>query len=121
MDFNRYFRGVALFNRGAFFESHEVFEDAWRDAPEPERKFLQGLIQAAVAFHHHGRGNPKGARSLLGRALENLAPFPGEFGGLELGPLRQSIADWQQALDKQIEVPALPTLRLSVAAKDPRA
>jgi predicted metal-dependent hydrolase len=38
-------RGVTLFNRGVFFDAHEVLEDVWQAAPEREKKSLQGLIQ----------------------------------------------------------------------------
>ena len=41
--------GVELLNRGEFYDAHEVLEDVWRAAPEPERRFLQGLMQVAVA------------------------------------------------------------------------
>ncbi len=117
MDSSLFLRGIALFNQADFFECHEVLEDAWRDAPEPERKFLQALIQTAVAFHHHSRGNSVGARSLLERAHRNLAAYPGEFGGIELTPLRQSMVDWQEALDKKIGTPTLPTLKSCIAGK----
>jgi len=117
MDSGLFLRGIALFNQADFFESHEVLEEVWRDAPEPERKFLQALIQAAVAFHHHSRGNSIGARSLLERAHRNLAAYPEEFGGIELTPLRQSIVDWQEALDNKTAVPTLPTLKSCIAGK----
>ena len=54
-------RGIALFNHGEFFEAHEVLEDVWRAAPPGEKKFLQGLIQVAVSFHHRSTGNLIGA------------------------------------------------------------
>jgi uncharacterized protein len=111
MESEQYFRGVALFNHAAFFECHELLEHAWRDAPLPEKKFLQGLIQTAVAFHHYSRGNSTGARSLLARALRNLAGYPQEFGGLELASLRQSIVNWQDALDHGAALPPLPELK----------
>jgi predicted metal-dependent hydrolase len=117
MDSGQYSRGIALFNQAAFFACHEVLEDAWRDAPGPERKFLQALIQTAVAFHHYSRGNSTGARSLLGRALHNLAAYPGEFGGIDLELLRRSIVDWQEALDKGTSTPSLPVLQLCPAGK----
>ena len=110
MDSDLYRRGILLFNDGDFFAAHEVLEDAWREAPEPERKFLQGLIQTAVAFHHYSRQNQVGARSLLKRALENLEKYPDDFGGLKLQPLRLSIADWLEALDKEATVPPLPKI-----------
>src|SRR5882724_10157595 len=95
-----YLHGIRLFNRGAFFEAHEVLEDVWRPATEPERKFLQGLIQVAVAFHHHSTGNLVGARSLLARAAKNLSGYSETFGGIQLSQLLNCIAEWQQALAK---------------------
>ncbi len=38
--------------------------------------FLQGLIQWAVAFEHHRRGNAHGARVLLGPRLEPAGATP---------------------------------------------
>jgi hypothetical protein len=114
MKSSQFSRGLALFNRADFFAAHEALEDVWREAPEPERKFLQALIQTAVAFHHYSKGNPIGARSLLVRALRNLENYPAEFGGLDLAPLRQSIADWQAALDHGNPPPPLPAFKSRV-------
>ncbi len=41
-------------------------------AEEPEKTFLQGLIQVAAAFHHFQRGNCAGTISLLRSALRRL-------------------------------------------------
>ena len=38
-------RGVDLFNRGEFWESHEAWEQIWLRHSEPSRVFLQALIQ----------------------------------------------------------------------------
>jgi predicted metal-dependent hydrolase len=102
--------GVELFNRAAFFEAHEALEDVWRAAPGPEKKFLQGLIQVAVALYHHGNGNLVGARSVLRRAFRNLSRYPEGFGGIHLAGLLDSISDWQRALDESTPVPPLPTI-----------
>jgi len=56
-----YLQGIERFNRGEYFESHEVWEGLWRREPEPPRSFYQGLIQAAVALHHLRCGNLTGA------------------------------------------------------------
>src|SRR5262245_57419384 len=53
----RYLAGVLFFNRRDFFEAHEVWEDLWQECTGPERKFVQALIQAAVALYHFGNGN----------------------------------------------------------------
>ncbi|MGC2197295.1 MAG: DUF309 domain-containing protein [Terriglobales bacterium] len=104
--------GIRLFNSADFFEAHEVLEDVWRAAPEPERKFLQGLIQVAVALHHHSRGNQVGCRSLLERARRNLAPYPEQHRGVDLAALLHSVDQWRTALDQGQAVPALPVLHL---------
>ena len=103
-------RGIHLFNSAEFFEAHEVLEDVWRAAPEPERKFFQGLIQVAVALHHHSRGNLIGCQSLLARAVRNLAKYPAEHAGLEVAALLNVLADWRQALETRQPVPPLPKL-----------
>ena len=103
--------GVALFNRADFFDAHEVLEDIWRAAPGPEKKFLQGLIQVAVALYHHGNGNTIGARSVLRRGFRNLSRYPEGFGGIHLASLLKSVSDWQRALDEGTPVPpALPKI-----------
>ena len=110
MDSNCYLRGLRDFNQEAFFKAHESLEDAWRIAPIEEKKFLQALVQLAVAFHHFSTGNMAGAGSVMKRAGQNLASYPNRFGGLDLTSLRQSIAEWQRALSDGTPVPPLPKL-----------
>jgi hypothetical protein len=74
-------RAAALANHGLFFEVHELLEPAWFRAVDPMRAALQGLIQVAVAFHHHENGNREGARSLL---AEGVAKIAGSAGALPL-------------------------------------
>jgi len=102
--------GVRLFNAAAFFDAHEALEDVWRAAPTAEKKFLQGLIQVAVALYHHGNGNSVGARSVLRRAFRNLSRYPENFGGINSALLLNSISAWQHALDEGTPVPPLPTI-----------
>lgn len=111
MDREAFSRGVALFNSGHFFDAHEVLEDVWRAAPEPERRFLQGLIQLAVAFHHRSTGNLVGAASLMKRGARNLSSYPDHFGGIELGALREAIREWHQAMDTGGPPPSLPRIK----------
>lgn len=113
MSRDSYREGLLLFNQHSFFEAHEVLEDVWRAAPEPERKFLQGLIQVAVALHHHSRGNLVGCRSLLDRARRNLGTYPAEYGGVDLGALLQSVDRWREALHQGRPAPPFPQLRMA--------
>lgn len=79
-----YLRGIALFNRGDYFESHETWEDVWRATATPEREFYQGLIQVAVCLCHMHNGNTQGARRLFDRAIGHMAPFRPAHMGLNL-------------------------------------
>jgi predicted metal-dependent hydrolase len=110
LDTARFREGIKLFNSAQFFEAHEVLEDVWRAAPSTEKRFLQGLIQVAVALHHHSKENRIGAWSLLARARRNLSGYPDEFGGINLKPLMESLAGWQEALEDGQPVPPLPRI-----------
>jgi predicted metal-dependent hydrolase len=61
--------GLRLYNAGEFFNAHEEWESVWLTASEPEKTFLQGLIQVTAAFHHLQRDNRLGAALLLQAAL----------------------------------------------------
>ena len=72
-----YLQGIEHFNVCDFFESHEVWEALWTEEFGPARRFYQGMIQAAVALHHFGNGNIRGARKVYGSSrgyLEQYGP-----------------------------------------------
>ena len=108
MNANGYHRGIQLFNEQYFYDAHEIWEDVWRETNGPEKKFLQGLIQAAVALHHHSTGNVVGACSLLERARKNLVAYPEDFGGIRVTVLLTSLAAWRSALSTGSPLPAFP-------------
>ena len=91
-------RGIEQFNAGRFFDAHENWEEVWLRSPEPEKTFLQGIIQIAAAFHHYSRGNARGAQSLLQAGLGRLARFPDVYCGIALGALRAAVQEWATAL-----------------------
>ncbi|QQQ74817.1 DUF309 domain-containing protein [Saccharothrix sp. 6-C] len=64
-----------LLDLGRPFHAHEVLEDAWKAAPEPERELWRGLAQLAVGATHAARGNASGASALLSRGARNIAPY----------------------------------------------
>jgi uncharacterized protein len=86
--------GIILFNSGEFFKAHEIWEEIWLVAVEPEKTLLQGLIQLAAAFHHSSRGNRNGARSLATAALDKLEKFPADCSGINLTVLLRSVHEW---------------------------
>jgi predicted metal-dependent hydrolase len=104
--------GIALFNKRRFFECHETWEIAWKDAEGSERILLQGLIQAAVALLHVERGNPRGARSVYAKARAKLDPLPPVIMGIDLNSFRLLLTDYfADALSEQTRRP-LPLLHI---------
>ncbi len=119
-----YLRGVELFNRGEFWESHEAWEDIWREDNSDERIFFQGLIQIAAAFHHLGNRNLRGMRTLLREGSVKLEPFRPFYEGIDLDRLLSHIGEWRQALDREPErVPvgiAIPRIQLEERGDEPK-
>jgi len=79
-----YLRGAQYFNECEFFEAHEVWEEIWKEERGPSRKFLQGLIQAAVALHHFGNGNIRGAKKVFHTSKSYLATYRPRHMGIDL-------------------------------------
>lgn len=88
-----YLAGIECFNRGDYFDSHEVWEDLWNETRGPSRDFLKGLIQAAVCLHHLGNGNWHGTTKLLGSSRGYLFPYQPVYWGLDVGAFLQSMAE----------------------------
>src|SRR5262245_26257361 len=80
----KYEEGVAHFNRGEYFEAHEVWEDWWNECPAADRRFAQALIQAAVAVYHFGRGNHAGASRLFHSGRRYMQPYRPVYMGLDV-------------------------------------
>jgi predicted metal-dependent hydrolase len=80
----RLLAGVELFNRGEYFDAHEVWEDLWTDCPAADRRFVQALIQAAVAVYHFNRGNHAGASRLFGSGRRYMGPYRPAYHGLDI-------------------------------------
>jgi hypothetical protein len=81
---DRYLAGVLRFNRGDFFESHEVWESLWLEGAGPDRRFIQGLIQAAVGLVHFGNGNLRGAAKLYHTSRAYMDGYPSPHWGLNV-------------------------------------
>jgi len=103
-DAGRTFReGVAAYQRGAYYEAHELWEELWRSEPEgPRRRFLQGLIQVAAALHKVlSMKSAPGAIRLFEKARGHLAGVPDGMGGL-------SVKGVIEGIDRALaELPAL--------------
>ena len=92
---------VDLFNQGAFWESHEVLEDPWRDGGS---HFYHGLILFASAFVHVARGNPHGIRAQLAKAREALEPYAPHYLGVDVADLLERCRDGRRRVAEAEQV-----------------
>jgi uncharacterized protein len=91
--------GLRLYDAGEFFTAHEAWESVWLKLPEPEKTFLQGLIQVTAAFHHLQCDNRLGTTLLLQAALGRLDRYPEFFGGISVALLRSDIRERLRMLE----------------------
>ncbi len=104
--------GLACYRNEQFFAAHEHWEDVWRQLQDPEKNFLQGLIQVTVAMHHYRNENLVGARLLLQRALQRFDRCPDRFGGIDVATLRADVQAWLQSLESAANpAPAVPRIQ----------
>jgi DUF309 family protein family protein len=91
-----YDEAIAAYERGDFFEAHELLEPAWMGTDDlAERALHQGLIKLAAAYVHGVRGNPLGVDKNLAGARGHLALAAGtpaaRWSGLDLPALIAAI------------------------------
>ena len=84
---DRFRQGIELFNEEEFFECHEIIEDLWLATQDEYKDLYKGVIQAAVALHHLGRGNLKGAQKVYGTSRKYLQKYVPEALGLNVEKL----------------------------------
>ena len=87
--------GVRLFNAGAYWEAHEAWEGAWREAAGEARLLLHGLILTAAGWVQRGRGREAGARTLFTRALGRLQGLSAHEAGVDVGQLCADLEAWR--------------------------
>jgi putative PIN family toxin of toxin-antitoxin system len=87
--------GLRLFNEGKYFEAHEALEAVWRAETGRIRELYQGILQAAVVYHHILRGNYAGAVKVYGSCMKWLNAWPESCRGVNVGQLR---ADLEQVI-----------------------
>lgn len=107
------------FNRGLYFEAHDVLEELWLvQRHGPNYSFYKGLIQLAGAFVHLKKNRLRPAAALFKLADANLAKYPVLHERLNVSRVRELIRIWLQDLEgKGFEVNPLtegnkPALRL---------
>ncbi|MCA9235909.1 MAG: DUF309 domain-containing protein [Planctomycetales bacterium] len=120
-----YKQGIAYFNDCEFFEAHEVWEELWTDYRGESRKFFQGLIQAAVALHHFGNGNLRGARKVYGTSRAYLEQYGPYHLGLDLEKFltefdrcfAEVVADAEATGGIEVDPETIPEIHLTATAE----
>jgi predicted metal-dependent hydrolase len=93
-------RGLELIRAGEYFEAHEELEDEWRQAPEGERDFLQGLVHVAVAWLHAERVNRNGCERQLEKAARRLGPYAPEHRGVDVAAVLGDVATARERVER---------------------
>lgn len=117
-------QAAACFNAGLFFEAHEHLERFWRCQPKgPTSRFLQGIIQISVGFHHAQRGSYDGAVNQLAKGLEKTAGASGEVLGLDCDAFLPAVARMREDIVaggreamrpiRLVEIPHMPVVGAS--------
>ncbi len=112
-DWEAYERGIRLFNREKFFEAHEAWEEIWHRAHEVDRRFLQGLIQAAAFLLKVEQGNLTGSKLLYQRASDKLKAYRPGYWGLRLDHFLKELARIRQGLGAERKPDTYPKLQLT--------
>jgi predicted metal-dependent hydrolase len=90
--------GLDLIEHGEYFEAHEVLEEAWMKAPEPETYLLRTLLQVAVTYLQIERQNWNGAEKMLLRIKQWITHLPDECQGIDIASLRQHLRALEDGL-----------------------
>ncbi len=96
----RYLGYFECFNRGLFYEAHDVLEELWL----PNRNgangpFYKGLIQFAGAFVHLQKSRVQPAAALLKLARANLQTYPAIHERLAINDALALIEHWRERLE----------------------
>lgn len=87
------------FNKGLYYEAHDVLEDQWlRERKGPRDAFYKGLIQLAGAFVHLQKNRLKPADALFRLAEANMRLYPALFEDLRLSDVLALIESWRRDL-----------------------
>ena len=117
-DWEAYERGIRLFNREKFFEAHEAWEEIWHRAHEVDRRFLQGLIQAAAFLLKVEDGNLNGSKRLYERSVDKLEAYRPGYWGLKIDRLLKELSEVREGLEAEKKPETYPKIHLKHKLKE---
>ena len=107
------------FNRGMYYEAHDVLEELWLPSRgTPLDGFYKGLIQFAGAFVHLQKNRLQPAAALFRLSRRYLELYPSPFERLDLAKLLATGSSWLSALEESrfrenpLETRSAPQLHL---------
>ena len=97
------------FNRGDYYEAHDVLEHLWLECHDENHLYFKGLIQVAGAFVHlkkqHARPwHPTDGRRLhpaarlLALGIKNITPFGPVHMNLDIEAVCALCTDWREQI-----------------------
>lgn len=97
----RYVGWFACFNRGDYYEAHDVLEDLWlAEGKEGSNYgFYKGLIQLAGAFVHLQKDRLGPAVALFRLAEANFARYPAGHAGIDLSAVSGLSVQWRSRVE----------------------
>jgi len=99
----RYAGYFECFDRGEYYEAHDVLEHLWLPLRrEPAGDFYKALIQLAGAFVHFTKGRRMPGIALLRLSRGYLARFEGFHESLDVFAVLALIAEWERAATEAI-------------------
>ncbi|WP_027255541.1 DUF309 domain-containing protein [Planktothrix agardhii] len=93
-----FWQGVEEFNQQQFYACHDTLEALWMEAPQPEKKFYQGVLQIAVGLYHLSQKNWKGSVILMGEGLAKLDYYYPDYSGIDVEQLMDETSQLLKAL-----------------------
>jgi predicted metal-dependent hydrolase len=93
-----FYAGLELFNRGFYYECHDVLEEVWGDAKGKDKIFYQALIMSAVSLYHFGNENLEGALSCYRKAVNQFAQLPEHFLRLDIRTFVEHLSEFYRGM-----------------------
>jgi len=107
-------KGIALFNEGRYFGAQEAWEVPWLTTTDAgEKRFLQGLVMVAGAFHHYIRRECEEAALLVKKGLPLVRSGIGTHPELCLSELSDALEDVLHEFEScslRVSIDALPKI-----------
>jgi hypothetical protein len=101
--------GWLYFQRGYYWECHDVLEAVWRQTkdPSPERDMVLALIQLANARLKVLMRQPRAARRLCDMVEAHLSRLPEDRPvlGLEVGQMRELVKEARGVIKSAVQSP----------------